>query len=66
MAYNPYYAVNAIHKLKGQWDNANNSGDTAAKNNIAEKAQAYYNQLRSNGYGVIADNFKQCSSKGYK
>lgn len=56
MAYNPYYAVNAIHKLKGQWDNANNSGDTAAKNRIAEKAQAYYNQLRSNGYGVIADN----------
>lgn len=55
MAYNPYSAVNAIYKLKGQWDNANNAGDTAAKNNAAAKAQAYYKQLRSNGYGDIAD-----------
>lgn len=55
MAYNPYSAVNAIYKLKGQWDSANNAGDTAAKNNAAEKAQQYYNQLRSNGYGDIAD-----------
>ncbi len=55
MAYNPYSAVNAIYKLKGQWDSANNAGDTAAKNNAAAKAQQYYNQLRSNGYGDIAD-----------
>lgn len=55
MAYNPYSAVNAIYKLKGQWDNANNAGDTATKNNVATKAQAYYNQLRNNGYGDIAD-----------
>lgn len=55
MAYNPYSAVNAIYKLKGQWDNANNAGDTTTKNNVVAKAQAYYNQLRSNGYGDIAD-----------
>ena len=55
MAYNPYSAVNAIYKLKGQWDNANNAGDTATKNNVAAKAQAYYRQLRNNGYGNVAD-----------
>lgn len=55
MAYNPYSAVNAIYKLKGQWDNANNAGDTTTKNNVAAKAQAYYRQLRNNGYGDIAD-----------
>lgn len=55
MAYNPYSAVNAIYKLKGQWDNANNAGDTTTKNNLAAKAQQYYKQLRSNGYGDIAD-----------
>lgn len=55
MAYNPYSAVNAIYKLKGQWANADNAGDTAAKNDAAAKAQAYYNQLRSNGYGDVAD-----------
>ena len=55
MSYNPYSAVNAIYKLKGQWNNANNAGDTNTKNNVAAKAQQYYKQLRSNGYGDIAD-----------
>ena len=55
MAYNPYSAVNAIYNLKGQWDNANNAGDTTTKNNIAAKAQAYYKQLRDNGRDDIAD-----------
>lgn len=55
MAYNPYSAVNAIYKLKGQWDTANNANDTTKKNDIAAKAQAYYNQLRNNSYGDIAD-----------
>lgn len=55
MAYNPYSAVNAIYNLKGQWTSANNANDTAGKNEAAAKAQAYYNQLRNNGYGNIAD-----------
>lgn len=55
MAYNPYNAVNAIYKLKGQWDNANNAGDTATKDSVAAKAQQYYKQLRNNDYGDIAD-----------
>lgn len=55
MAYNPYSAVNAIYKLKGQWDSANSAGDKAAKNSAAAKAQEYYKQLRKNGYGDVAD-----------
>lgn len=55
MAYNPYSAVNAIYKLKGQWNQANDAGDTAAKNSAAQKAQQYYNQLRKSGYGDVAD-----------
>lgn len=55
MAYNPYSAVNAIYKLKGQWDSANSAGDKAAKNSAAAKAQEYYKQLRANGYGEVAD-----------
>lgn len=67
MAYNPYSAVNAIYKLKGQWDSANKAGDKEAKNSAAEKAQQYYNQLRSNGYGTVADelassNYSQAKS----
>lgn len=54
MAYNPYSAVNAIYKLKGQWNKANSAGDDAAKNSAAEKAQAYYNQLIKNGYQNVA------------
>ena len=55
MAYSPYDAVNAIYNLKGQWDSANNAGDETKKNEAAKKAQAFYNQLRRNGYGNIAD-----------
>lgn len=62
MAYSPYSAVKAIYDLKGQWDNADKAGDTAAKNSAAAKAQQYYKQLRSNGYGDIAD---QLSASNY-
>lgn len=51
----PYSAVDSIYKLKGAWDTANNAGDIKAKNDAAAKAQAYYNQLRSSGYGDVAD-----------
>lgn len=55
MANSPYYYINKIYNSKGQWDNADKAGDTAAKNNIAAKTQQYYRQLRSDGYGDIAD-----------
>ena len=67
MAYNPYAAVNAIYKLKGEWDNANTAGDDLKKNSAAKKAQEYYNQLRKNGYKDVADeltaaNYSQAKS----
>ena len=67
MAYNPYSAVNAIYNLKGQWDNANNANDAEKKNQAAARAQAYYNQLRNNGYANVADelsasNYAQAKS----
>lgn len=55
MAYNPYSAVNAIYKFKGQWDSASKAGDEAKKNEAAQKAQEYYKQLRNNGYSSVAD-----------
>lgn len=56
MAYNPYSAVNAIYKLKEQWNTANEANDETKKNEAAQKAQAYYNQLKNNGYSDIADS----------
>lgn len=55
MAYNPYNAVNAIYKLKGQWDSANKTGDAAKKSEAAKRAQSYYNELRRNGFDAVAD-----------
>lgn len=66
MAYNPYSAVNAIYKLKGQWDTANNAGDTTKKNDAAAKAQEYYRQLRNNGYGDVADELTAADYKQAK
>ena len=55
MAYNPYKDIDSIYNFKGQWDEANNAGNDAKKNEVAAKAQAYYRQLRNNGYGDVAD-----------
>lgn len=55
MAYNPYSATNAIYRLKGQWNKANEANDAEGKNAAAEKAQAYYEQLKKNGYSDLAD-----------
>ena len=55
MAYNPYASVKAIYDFKGMWDDADKNGDTEAKKKAAEGAKKYYEDLRSNGYGNIAD-----------
>ena len=57
--YNPYSAVQNIYNLKGQWDNANNAGDITTRDNAAKKAQEYYQQLRDNGYGSVADELQK-------
>lgn len=59
MAYQPYSAVNPLYNLKGQWTTANNNGDEAKKNEVAQKAQSYYDELRRNGYGDVADEMQQ-------
>lgn len=55
MAYNPYSATSAIYRLKGQWNKANEANDAEGKNAATEKAQAYYEQLKKNGYSDLAD-----------
>lgn len=67
MAYNPYSDVNSIYKLKGKWEEANKAGNTDEKNNVAATAQAYYKNLRQNGYADVADaltasNYTQAKS----
>ncbi len=66
MAYNPYSAINAIYNYKNEWDSANKSGDTQKKNKAAENAKAFYNQLRSNGYGNVADELSSVDVSGAK
>lgn len=66
MAYNPYSAINAIYNLKNDWDAANKSGDTAAKNKAASNAQVFYKQLRDNGQGKIADELSALDASGAK
>ena len=56
MAYNPYTAVNEIYNLKGQWVSADKANDEEKKKSVAEKAQEYYQALRDNNYGKVADD----------
>ncbi len=55
MAYNPYSAVEAIYNYKKQWDEGNQAGDEAKKKDAADRAKAYYEQLRGNGYADVAE-----------
>lgn len=66
MAYNPYSAINAIYNYKNEWDSANKSGNTTKKNKAAENAKVFYNQLRNNGYGSVADELSSVDVTGAK
>lgn len=66
MAYDPYNAVNAIYRLKEQWTDAYNNKDTAKQDEVAKKAREYYNQLRNNGYGSVADKLESSSYEAAK
>lgn len=61
--YNPYSDIKSIYDLKGQWDEANKLGDKNKANQIATTAQAYYDKLKNNKYGGVANAL---SSVGYK
>ncbi len=58
MAYNPYSAINNVYKLKQQWVDADDAGDTYRKNEAAQKAQKYYSELESSGYADVAAELK--------
>lgn len=53
--YDPYEAIKKIFGYKQDWTNYNQSGETEKRNKAAQEAQVYYNQLKENGYGELAD-----------
>lgn len=57
--YNPYDAISKIFGYKQDWTKYNQNGEESKKNKAAGDAQAYYNQLRKNGYSELADEMSQ-------
>lgn len=53
MAYNPYNAVKKISELKGSYHTAKEKGQDPTR--YAQEAVQYYNELRKNGKGDVAD-----------
>lgn len=51
--YNPYNAVKKISELKGNWHTAKQKGEDPS--GYASEAVGYYNELRNNGQGDLAD-----------
>lgn len=66
MAYNPYSAINAIYNFKNEWNTADKSGDTKKRDKAAQNATTFYNQLRENGYGKVADELSSVDVTGAK
>ena len=66
MAYNPYNAINAIYNYKKNWATANEAGNEEAKKKAAENAQVFYQQLRDNDYGKVADELSALDESGAK
>lgn len=58
MAYDVYKAVKALYDLKGQWDAADKAGDDTKKQTAAGDAVKWYQELRDNGYGSVADELQ--------
>ena len=58
MAYDPYKAVQALYNLKGDWAAADQAGDETKKNTAASDALKWYQELRANGCGAVADKLQ--------
>lgn len=56
--FRPYDDVNNIYKQKQNWASAAAKGDTIGQNAAANAALKYYNSLRENGYGSVADELE--------
>lgn len=59
MSYNPYKDVNEIYKAGNDWQAEK---DVNRKAEIQEKAKQYYNNLKNNGYGSLADELSKSGS----
>ena len=66
MAYNPYNAINAIYNYKKNWATADKAGNEEAKKKESENAQVFYQQLRDNDYGKVADELSALDESGAK
>lgn len=66
MAYNPYSDVKSIYHYKWAWDEANKAGDENKKKDAAAAATQYYQNLRDNGYGNVADELSAKDFTGAK
>lgn len=66
MAYKPYDAIKSIYDLKKQWEEANNAGDSIGANAAAQNAKKYYESLKNNGYGQVADELSKVNYEGAK
>lgn len=60
--YNPYKDVYGIYKAGNDWQAANSAQDEERKKAIAQNAQKYYNNLKSAGYGELADTLSKSDS----
>lgn len=59
MAFDIKETINKILSFKTDWDKANSTKNEAAKQQAATGAQKYYNQLKEQGYGNVAENLSQ-------
>lgn len=66
MAFDVYGAINNIYKNKVDWDTANKAQDKTGRDQAAQRAVGYYNLLRNNGYGNVADQLAAVDYSGAK
>lgn len=56
--YKPTSDVNNIYKQKQKWADANAANDIKGQNEAATAVQKFYNSMRENGYGDVADELE--------
>lgn len=62
MAYNYKSDINRILGLKNDWEKASTAGNTKEADRIASNAKQYYDKLRKNNYGQVADNLSSSNA----
>ena len=62
--FNAYDYIKGIADYKTKWHEADKKGDKATAEDVARKAQAYYQQLSDNGYKDVADALRNTNDVG--